>query len=97
MFITSLTGHVAPEDWTTLQQAYSKLLRHPIPGVLQCLLIHSVEEQDVWKVLTIWKDHKSFHTAREHGDTENFAQMFCEQGSVPEWRSFRVVEEYVRV
>lgn len=97
MYITILSGHVSHENWSPLEESFEKVQRHPPVGLLQSSLVQSKDDPTVWQIISIWKSEEIFKEAEASEQANLCVRLFCDAGSIPNRRGYRVVRRYVRV
>lgn len=97
MYMTILSGKVAPENRTVLESTYQRAVRHTPDGLLHSFLVQAAYHSHTWKIVSIWRSEESFDLAQQAGLLEPCVQVFCEGGNVPERTGYHVVEEFQRV
>jgi hypothetical protein len=54
MVMTVVQGHVAPESWAALEQAYEKAIARGLPPEMsQTFLLPSATEETLWQIFSI--------------------------------------------
>ncbi len=97
MMITVIEAHVAKENWETLEQAYRREAQTP-PGLEQSFLVHAIEDEDLWQIITVWSGMGSLQQiqrSREAGVTPRGELIFREAGAEPTHNVFNVVQQKV--
>lgn len=97
MYMTILSGQVAPENHARLQGAYSRIYKNPPEGLLESYLVHGGENQRQWQIVSVWRSRAEYERAHAAGQADLCVQMFCDAGSTPERMGFQVSEHYQRV
>jgi quinol monooxygenase YgiN len=97
MYMTVLTGQVAREDWTHLRSSFQQLCAKPPPGVVEIELIQSQDEPNEWKVITLWTSESACEEATRKHLTAACEQMFCDAGSIPYDKHFKLITRYQRI
>ncbi|MEA4909023.1 MAG: hypothetical protein GYA17_06525 [Chloroflexi bacterium] len=95
MMITILEAHVARENWPLLEQAYLRSSQQTPPGMEQSFLIHSIEDEDLWQILTVWSGMPSLQQiqrSKEAGGTPRGVLIFQEAHAQPTHTVFEVVQ-----
>ena len=54
MMLTVIEGRVAQENWPLLEQAFQNSVQNMPPGLEQTFLVHQIEDQELWQIITIW-------------------------------------------
>ncbi len=97
MYLTVLSGNVAAENWSRLEQQYSEALQRPPKGLLHSFLVHSTDNEHGWQVISIWRDEETFERCKQAGESDPCVQMFCDAGEMPVRSSFFISREYTRI
>ncbi len=97
MYLTILSGNVTDENWSRLEQQFSKAIQHPPEGLLRSFLIHSTDDKRNWQVISIWRDKETYERCKQAGDADPCVQMFCDAGEMPVRSNFLISTEYTRV
>jgi hypothetical protein len=83
MVITVLEGHVPVEMQSTLKSAYSAALMELDPGIIETFLTSDLQDNELWSILTIWKDMKSLSAMRNSGKPIKGVMIFNKVGVEP--------------
>ena len=54
MMITVLEARVTKENWPILEEAFQRALQQTPPGLEQSYLVHSIEDAELWQIISIW-------------------------------------------
>ncbi len=95
MNITVVTAHVAEENWPLLEQAYQRSSQQMPPGLEQSFLVHSLEERDLWQIITIWSGMPALQQLQksiEAGVTPRGTLIFREAHAEPTHTVFEVAQ-----
>ncbi len=95
MMISVIEARVARENWSVLEQAYARGAAQTPPGLEQSFLIHQVEDEEVWQIVTVWSGMPSLQQiqkSKEAGVTPRGVLMFQEAHAEPTHAIFEVVE-----
>lgn len=93
--ISILEGRVARENWPLLEQAYQRSSGQTPPGLEQSFLIHSVEDEEVWQIVTVWSEMaslKQIQQSKQAGITPRGVLIFREAHAEPVHSVFEVVQ-----
>ena len=94
MMILIIEARVAKENWPLLEQAYQRSSGQTPPGLEQSFLIHSIEDEEVWQIISIWSGMASLQQiqqSKEAGITPRGELMFREARAEPVHSVFEVV------
>jgi hypothetical protein len=97
MYITILSGHVSHENWTALENSFEKVQHQPPVGLLQSSLVQSDDDPTQWEIISLWQSHAIYLVAEEKQQTNLCVRLFCDAGSIPNRRGYKMVRRYVRV
>jgi len=95
MMISIIEGRVARQNWHLLKQAYQRSSGQTPPGLEQSFLIHSIEDEEVWQIVTVWSGMASLQQiqqSKEAGITPRGILMFREAHAEPVHSVFEVVQ-----
>jgi hypothetical protein len=98
MMISIIEARVAKENWPLLEQAYLRSSEQTPPGLEQSFLIQNIEEEEVWRIITVWSGMDSLQQIQrsiEAGITPRGALMFQEAHAEPTHSVFEVVQHRV--
>jgi hypothetical protein len=96
MMILIIEARVAKENWPLLEQAYQRSRGQTPPGLEQSFLVHSIEEEEVWQIISIWSGMASLQQIQksiEAGITPRGVLMFREAHAEPTHSVFEVVQQ----
>ena len=97
MFLTILTGHVNPDNWSILESSFATAMKHCPDGLVQSFLIQSQHEPNLWKIITVWRSQEDYENAESRRLTTPCVQMFCDAGSTPQRSHYRSARRYTRI
>ena len=95
MMISIIEAHVAEENWPLLEQAYLSSSQQAPPGLEQSFLVHSLEDRDLWQIITVWSGMGSLQQvqkAKESGVTPRGVLIFREAHAETTHTVFDVVQ-----
>jgi len=98
MMISIAEGRVKKENWAVLEQAYKSSSGPTPPGLEQSFLIQSIEDEEVWQILTVWSGMSSLQQiqrSKEAGITPRALLMFQEAHAEPAHSIFNVMDSKV--
>jgi hypothetical protein len=98
MMISIIEARVAKENWPLLEQAYQRSSGQTPPGLEQSFLVHCIEEEEVWQIITVWSGMASLQQiqqSKEAGITPRGVLMFREAHAEPTHSVFEVVQHRV--
>jgi heme-degrading monooxygenase HmoA len=98
MMISMIEAHVARENWHLLEQAFQRSSEQPPPGLEQSFLIHNVENDEEWQIITVWSGMASLQQiqqSKEAGITPRGVLIFREAHAEPTHTIFEVVQHRV--
>src|SRR5881398_2957048 len=83
MVMTILEAHVAPEQWSALEQAYQQA-RGDLPAqMVETFLVHSVDEPLVWRGISVWHSREALDEYRRSTEVPGGVLMFRAVGAEP--------------
>ena len=100
MMISIIEARVAKENWPLLEQAYQRSSGQTPPGLEQSFLVHSIADEEVWQIVTVWSGMPSLQQiqqSKEAGITPRGVLMFREAHAEPTHSVFEVVQHLVPV
>ena len=97
MFVTILSGRVAEEDWSTLEESYERTIRTGIHGILSSMLIQCQTEPKLWQIITTWESQKDYQNAFDQQFGKRYLNLFVEGGRSPRRNELSVLGHYTRV
>ena len=82
MVMTILEAHVAPEQWSALEQTYQQA-RGDLPSqMVATFLVHSVAEPLVWRGISVWHSREALDEYRRSAAVPG-VQVFRAVGAEP--------------
>lgn len=97
MFISILEGQVKEQNWTELEIAYSNAIRNAPDGLLESFLIHCLDTPGFWRIISVWKDKKTYDIYHTKEVTNTCVKLFCDAGAIPNRSTHYVRQKYTRV
>jgi hypothetical protein len=91
-------ARVAKENWPLLEQAYQRNSHQTPPGLEQSFLVHSIEDEDLWQIITVWSGMpalQQIQRAKEAGVTPRGALIFQEAHAQTTHTVFEIVQRRV--
>ncbi len=95
MMITVIEARVAKENWPLLEQAYQRSAQQTPPGLEQSFLIHGIEDEELWQIVTVWSGMPSLQQiqkTKEAGVTPRGMLIFQEAHAEATHAVFEVVQ-----
>jgi hypothetical protein len=95
MMISIIEARVAKENWPLLEAAYQRAAGQTPPGLEQSFLIHAIEEEELWQIITVWSGMASLQLLQqsiEAGITPRGVLMFREAHAEPTHSIFEVAQ-----
>ena len=90
--MTTLEAHVAPENWSILEQAYRDATKRRRPAeMLQTYLIQSVSDPTLWRIVALWPSREALDAYRQSVENPGGLEMFRAAGAEPALIIFNVV------
>ena len=87
MVMTVVEAHVAPENWSALENAYSKALESLPAQIVQTFLAHSTTDATVWQVISVWRSYEALIEFRRSVETPGGVLIFRSAGAEPSFLS----------
>jgi hypothetical protein len=94
MVMTVLEARVPEENWPALQQAFAEAdaSRPRGIGLAQTFLVQSVDDEEIWQVISVWSSWDALHEARRSGQPPRGLQIFHKVNAEPEASIFEVIQ-----
>jgi quinol monooxygenase YgiN len=83
MVITQLEARVAPEKTNILKAAFDRGVQHMPSAIEQSYLVQDRTDQEIWRVITVWKSREALQGYRQSVETPEGVLMFQEAGAEP--------------
>ena len=95
MVMTVLEARVSEENWPALQQAYAdaEASRPRGIGLAQTFLVQSIEDEELWQVISVWSSWEALHEARRSGQPPRGLQIFQFANAEPAVSFFELVQK----
>lgn len=95
MVMTILEARVARERWTALEQAFQEAAQEPEhePGLVQSFLIHSLKDEELWRILTVWASQAALQAMRNLGGTPRGVLIFRSAQAEPALSIFDIPQQ----
>jgi predicted ester cyclase len=93
MVMTILEAHVAPEQWSALDQAYQQAKGDLPSQMVATFLVHSVAEPMLWRGISVWHSREALDEYRRSTKVPGGVQMFRAVGAEPALSLFNVVAQ----
>lgn len=94
MVLTVLEARVHPERVADLLRAFEESRTSPVPPFLvRSFLVRSVQDRDVWRILTVFRSREDLDAMRASGETPRGVAMFREAGAEPTLSLFEVADQ----
>ena len=92
--ITILEARVSEDKWDTVQRAYRALKeKQTTPMPLQSFLLQMKEDQELWRIVTVWENMEVLQKMRSSGATPAGILIFREAGAEPKLSICEMKEE----
>lgn len=92
MVITQVDGHVAPERWQELREAYRSMVGSLEPTIVRTYLLQDTEDRTLWRIATVWKSMQALDEYRRSVETPGAFLLFQSVGAEPLRAIFEVAE-----
>jgi quinol monooxygenase YgiN len=83
MVITILEAKVESDKQSILKTAYSKAVANLDEGIVETFLVSDALDNDVWRIMTVWKDREALSAMRFSGEIPKGVLIFKEAGVEP--------------
>lgn len=83
MIVTQLEAKVSPKNSDLLKSAFGKALQNLPSEIEKSYLVQDRNDNDVWRVITIWKSQDALQSYRQSVETPEGVLMFREVGAEP--------------
>lgn len=93
MVMTILEARVLKENWAALEAEYAKATQEKEPGMVHSYLIHATREEELWRILSVWKSREALAEMRKSAETPRGVLIFRSAHAEPVLSIFDVVEE----
>ncbi len=90
MVMTILEARVSQENWSALEYAYRQAQDDRDAGLVQSFLIHSLQDPDLWRILTIWESREALSAMRGSTETPRGVLIFRQAGADPSLSIFDI-------
>lgn len=98
MYVTILTGRVAPVNWIPLKNLFERIVtKNPPAGLLKSCLVQSEDEPNRWRIVSLWLDKAAFEGFESTGPTDEYAELMCDSGTAPYRHGYLTQGWYERV
>jgi len=91
MLMTILEARVLQDNWAALEEAFRQASQYQDAGLVQTFLVHSVREDDLWRIMTIWESREALNAMRATGETPRGVQVFRSANAEPTLSIFEIV------
>ncbi len=91
MVITVLEARVAEANWPVLEENYRKALDKPLPSIVQTVLVRSISDPTLWRIMTTWRSRKDLDEMRRSTATPTGVLVVRSAGAEPTLSVFDVV------
>jgi quinol monooxygenase YgiN len=65
MIITVLAARIMPEYWQKFRDSYEAGTKHLPAMILETFLVQDHNEQELWRIITVWKSYDALQTYRQ--------------------------------
>jgi len=93
MVMTVLEGRVPPEKVGVLRESFRTMGIGQLPPHLkESFLVQRVDDPEVWRIMTVWKNKEDLEAYRKSGETPTGVLIFRKAGAEPTLRVFSIAE-----
>jgi hypothetical protein len=98
MYVTIVTGRVAQENWVPLAQLFERhIAKNPPPRLLKSCLVQSEKELSCWRIVFLWNDKAAFEEYHATRKADDYIELMCDAGTVPECHGYHSRGWYEKV
>lgn len=98
MYVSTLTGRVAHENWIPLTSLYEKTVsKNPPHGLMKSFLVQSEDDPPRWKIVSVWDSKAAFENFAASSKMDLYVELMCDSGSAPYRHGYVVKSWYERV
>lgn len=90
MVMTILEAHVEPAKSSGLEKEFTEATKKLDEGITQTLLVKSLSDPTLWRILTIWSSREALNAMRSSGETPRGVLLFRAAGAEPALSIFDV-------
>jgi hypothetical protein len=90
MIMTVIEGRVAQDQWKVIWEAFQKAIEDPPPQIYQSFLTHSDDDQEFWRLTTVWDATREEVEEMWKDKTPVGVLMFREAGVEPQRTFFHI-------
>ena len=83
MILTQLEAKVSPEKSGIIKAAFGKSVQQLPSAIEQSYLVQDKTDDNVWRVITIWKNQEALQSYRQSVETPEGILMFRAAGAEP--------------
>jgi hypothetical protein len=76
VLITIIEALVPSNKWSDLEIEYEKKIKHVPEQLRETYLIHDVNHQDVWRIISIWRSKEGYKEAASHQLCDACTEIF---------------------
>ncbi len=96
LVLTVLEARVLPDRVSDLLRAFEETRRSALPPfILRSFLLRSDQDQDVWRIMTVFRSREGLDAMRASGQTPRAVAMFRAAGAEPTFSLFQVIDQVV--
>lgn len=92
MVITQLEARVTADQWDALKRVFHEANQQLPAAIDQSFLIQHSTEQELWRILTVWRSREALDAYRASVQTPGGVLMFRSAGAEPTLTMFDVIE-----
>lgn len=93
MVMTILEAHVDRQKWSALEMEYNTSVKKLDAGIVCTYLIHSKNDGDLWRILTLWESREVLDAMRQSGETPRGVLIFRAAGAQSTLTIFDVISQ----
>jgi quinol monooxygenase YgiN len=96
MVMTILEASVDRENWQVLEENYASAIKELEPGLVQTYLVQAQQDQNLWRIITVWESQEALTKMRESGQTPRGVIMFRAASAEPTLTVFQIHSEAIK-
>jgi hypothetical protein len=94
MVLTVLEARVPGDRASDLLRAFEETRASALPPfIVRSFLVRSVEDPDVWRIMTVFRSRADLEAMRASGQTPRAVEMFRAAGAEPAFSLFTVADQ----
>ncbi len=91
MVMTILEANVERQYWDALKSTYASETRQLDPGIVESYLVQSRNDENLWRIMTIWESQEVLNAMRKSMETPRGVLMFQSVRAQPTLAIFEIL------